>query len=223
MIVRGLLKPEELEAIDRCLVSAVFEDGASTAATAARGAKHNLQLPRRGSPAGEQVGELVLDAIRQSPLIQAALLPKWVLHPIVSRYEPGMGYGPHTDSPLMSDGQLTIRTDVGMTLFLSPPSTYAGGELEVQTPAGPERYRLDRGDAVLYPTTRLHRVLPVTSGVRLAVVTWMQCAVRDAECRELLFQLKSAQTLVERRDPQAPENLALLQVYANLVRRWAEI
>lgn len=223
LIVSGLLKSGEIDLIVQLLEKAAFEDGAGTAADAARSVKKNLQLPRQGSPEQQQAGALVLHAIRNSPLIHAAVMPKLVLHPIISRYEPGMHYGHHVDSPLMSDDNGTIRTDAGMTLFLSSPDSYTGGELEVLTPSGLQRFKLNSGDAIIYPTTAIHGVLPVTSGVRLAAVTWMQCAVRNAEQREILFHLKSAQALVEKRDSQAPENLALLQVYSNLVRMWADI
>jgi PKHD-type hydroxylase len=224
VIVPGLLKAGEVDLIHKLLEDAPFEDGAATAADAAKQVKRNLQLPREGSVSQEQIAALVMHAIRNSPLIHAAIMPKIVRPPIISRYEPGMHYGHHVDSPLMSDAATgTIRTDVGMTLFLSRPETYAGGELEVLTVSGVQRFKLQSGDAIIYPTTAIHGVLPVTAGVRLAAVTWMQCAVRSAEHREILFQLKSAQALVERRDSQAPENLALLQVYSNLVRMWAEI
>ncbi len=223
LVVSGLLKPAELEFIEGLLYTAVFEDGAGTATAAAKSVKKNLQLPGQESPGRQQIGAIVLHAVQQSPLIHAAVMPKMVLQPLISKYEPGMHYGHHVDSPLMSDENGTIRTDVGMTLFLSTPESYEGGELEVITQSGPQRFKPGRGDAIIYPATAIHSVLPVTSGVRLAAVTWMQCAVRDAEKREILFNLKSAQALVERKDSQAPENLALLQVYSNLVRMWAEI
>ena len=223
LIVSGLLKPGELDFIAGLLESAVFEDGAGTATDAARSVKKNLQLSRHGNAVQQQIGAVVLHAMQQSPLIHAALMPKRVMQPLISRYEPGMHYGHHVDSPLMSDENGTLRTDAGMTLFLSSPDSYEGGELEVMTPAGPQRFKLGRGDAVIYPTTAIHGVLPVSSGIRLAAVTWMQCAVRDAEKREILFHLKGAQALVERKDSQAPESLALLQVYSNLVRMWSEI
>lgn len=223
LTVSGLLKPDELESIDLILKSASFEEGAATATDAAKSVKKNLQLPKQGSEERKRIGSIVINAMSQSPLIHAALMPKVVLTPIISRYEPGMHYGHHVDSPLMADDITTIRTDVGMTLFLSDPSSYEGGELEVITPAGPERFKLERGDAIFYPTTAIHGVIPVTSGVRLAAVTWMQCAVRDAHQREILFQLKSAQALVDRKDHLSAENLALMQVHSNLVRMWAEL
>lgn len=224
LVVPGLLKPMELDFIDRMLDTAIFEDGTKTASDAARAVKNNLQLPKQDSQARQQIGAVVLHAIQQSPLIHAALMPKMILPPLVSKYEAGMHYGHHVDSPIMADDAVgSIRTDVGMTLFLSDPASYEGGELEVFTQVGPQRFKLAKGDAIIYPTTAIHGVLPVTSGVRQVAVTWMQCAVRDPQQREILFQLKSSQAMVERKDKQAPENLTLLQVYSNLVRMWAEV
>jgi PKHD-type hydroxylase len=225
LTVPGLLKPMELDMIDRLLTVARFEDGAATATDAAKSVKRNLQLPKTGSLEKQQIDAIVMNAIAQSPLIQAALLPTRILPPIISKYEPGMHYGMHVDSPIMGDPQVgAIRTDVGMTIFLAAPDSYEGGELAIQTPSGTEqRYKLNRGDAIIYPTTQVHGVLPVTSGVRLAAVTWMQCAIRDAQKREMLFHLKTAQASLEKQNPQGQENLLLLQVYSNLIRMWAEM
>jgi PKHD-type hydroxylase len=224
LTVSGLLKPMELATIDRLIAAANFEDGTTTATDAAKMVKKNLQMPKNGSLEKQQIDSIVMHAIANSPLIQAALLPTRVLPPIVSKYEPGMHYGMHVDSPIMGDPQIgAIRTDVGMTLFLSDPSTYEGGELSVQTATGEVRYKLERGDAIIYPTTQIHGVLPISSGTRLAIVTWMQCAVRDIQQREMLFQLKSVQTLLEQQNPHSQENLILLQVHSNLVRMWAEL
>ncbi|MDO8969059.1 MAG: Fe2+-dependent dioxygenase [Saprospiraceae bacterium] len=222
--VPGLLKPMELEMIARLLSSANFEDGTATATDAAKSVKRNLQLPKNGSLEKQQIDAIVMQAIAQSPLIQAALLPSRILPPIISKYEPGMHYGMHVDSPIMGDPQVgAIRTDVGMTIFLSEPDSYEGGELAILTQTGEQRYKLQPGDAIIYPTTQVHGVMPVTSGVRLAAVTWMQCAVRSAQQREMLFQLKTVQVGLEKQNPQGEENLLLLQVYSNLIRLWAEM
>jgi len=224
LTVPGLLKPMELDMINRVLSSARFEDGTATATDAAKAVKRNLQLPKTGSLEKQQIDAIVMNAIVQSPLIQAALMPTRVLPPLISKYEPGMHYGMHVDSPIMGDPQVgAIRTDVGMTIFLSEPTSYEGGELAIHTQANEQRYKLNPGDAIIYPTTQVHGVLPVTSGVRLAAVTWMQCAVRNAQQREMLFQLKTAQAVLEKQNPQGEENLLLLQVYSNLIRMWAEM
>lgn len=224
LTVPGLLKPMELDLINRLISSAHFEDGAATATDAAKSVKRNLQLPKNGSLEKQQIDAVVMHAIAQSPLIQNALMPTRILPPIISKYEPGMHYGMHVDSPIMGDQQVgAIRTDVGMTLFLSEPGSYEGGELAILTQSNELRYKLNPGDAIIYPTTQVHGVLPVTSGVRLAAVTWMQCAVRNAQQRELLFQLKAVQAVMEKQNPRGDENLLLLQVHSNLVRMWAEM
>jgi PKHD-type hydroxylase len=224
LTVSGLLKPMELDMINRILSSANFEDGTATATDAAKSVKRNLQLPKTGSLEKQQIDAIVMQAIGQSALIQTALMPTRMLPPIISKYEPGMHYGMHVDSPIMGDQQVgAIRTDVGMTIFLSEPGSYEGGELEIITQSGKERYKLNPGDAIIYPTTQIHGVLPVTSGVRLAAVSWMQCAVRNPQQREMLFHLKTVQATLEKQDSKSQENLLILQVYSNLIRMWAEM
>ncbi len=219
--VPGLLNAAELIKVDELLAAASFADGRQTATGAARMVKNNLQLPA-DSAAAQQVGHIVLNAVSQSPLIQAAVMPKFILPPLVSRYETGMQYGWHVDSPLAGQGP-TIRSDVSMTVFLSDPESYEGGELVIQTEGGNALFKMRKGDAIIYPTTRLHVVNPVQRGVRTAAVTWMQCAVRQASARELLFQLNSIQQMMFQKDPAAPEYLLLQQVYSNLVRLWVEL
>lgn len=224
LIVPGLLIRGELDMIDRLIRTATFESGSTTATTAARAVKHNLQMPMEGSVEKRQMDEIVLQALAHSPLIQTAMTPVKILPPIISKYEPGMQYGYHVDSPIMAHSQTgPIRADVAMTLFLTEPGEYEGGELALVTPGQEQRYKLAKGDAILYPCTQVHAVMPVTKGVRLAAVTWMQCAVSDPLKRDLLFQIKTAQSLIEQKNTQAPENLILLQAYSNLMRMWAEL
>lgn len=224
LTIPGLLKPEEIVFLERLLMSAPFESGISSATDAAKAVKKNLQMPKTGSMEKQQIDGLFFHAVSNSPLIQAALLPTRILPPTISKYEPGMHYGAHVDSPIMGDQQVgVIRTDVGMTLFLSDPETYEGGELYIYTSTGEVKFKLNKGDAIIYPTTQVHGVAPVTSGVRLAAISWMQCAVRNANNREILFQLKSVQSVMEQNNPQSSENLVLLQIYSNLLRMWAEI
>ncbi len=224
LTVPGLLRPEDVAAIERAVRRASFEDGGSTATDAAKSVKKNLQLPKKITKEKQQIDAVFFHAISNSKLIQTAVMPSRVLPPLISKYEPGMHYGAHVDSPLMGDPQVgSIRADVGMTLFLSDPATYEGGELFIHGPTGEARFKLNQGDAIIYPTSRIHGVTPVTAGVRLAAIAWMQCAVRNSDHRELLFQLKTAQSAVEQGNAQSPENLLLLQVYANLLRMWAEL
>lgn len=219
--LQGLLNQQELMTVLNLINQADFKDGQATAGGAAATVKNNLQINAEENMQAQQVAQIVMGALSRNKELQSAILPKAILPPLVSKYDQGMDYGMHVDSPLMGQ-QYTIRTDVGMTLFLSPPEAYEGGELLVQTETGDVKYKLKAGDAIIYPTTRLHRVIPVTSGVRLAVVTWMQCAVRDTQQRGMLHQLN---TVIDALDPetQAAERLALQQTYSNLMRMWAEL
>lgn len=224
LIVQGLLKSQEIDFLEQLIGRAPFEDGKNSATDAAKSVKNNLQMPKTGSAEKQQIDGVIYHAISSSPVIQHAVMPTRILPPIISKYEPGMHYGAHVDSPIMGDPQLgVIRTDAAMTLFLSDPETYEGGELYIHTSAGEMKFKLNKGDAIIYPTTKVHGVTPVSSGVRIAAVTWMQCAVRNAENRELLFQLKSVQAVLEQKDPKSEEHLVLLQIYSNLLRMWAEI
>jgi PKHD-type hydroxylase len=119
--------------------------------------------------------------------------------------------------------EFMIRVDVSITVFLNHPSDYDGGELVIHSPGGFVNYKLPKGDAIIYPTTRLHGVNQVVSGKRIAAVTWMQCAVKNAEQRELLFQLKGANDIIGVEKAGSTEHLLLMQVYSNLVRMWAEL
>lgn len=220
--INQLLKQEELLNIEQLLQHIAFEDGKKTATGAAKELKNNLQASRDENPYRRQLQQIVFTAIASNPIIQSGVMPKNILPPIISKYSDGMEYGWHTDSPVMTI-DYTIRVDLSITVFLSDPATYAGGELVVHTPSGFVDYKLNKGDAVIYPTTKLHRVNPVTKGERIACVTWMQSLVKETERRELLFQLKTIQESIAAKDITSTENLMLLQVYSNLMRMWTDL
>jgi PKHD-type hydroxylase len=221
--VPGLLSPELLAKTDSLLPLLEFTDGKATATGPAQQVKNNLQVSKAAHEAHPEMQQLIGTAIASSPVIQNAIMPVKILPPLISKYEPGMHYGWHTDSPLMSD-QITIRVDVSITIFLNPPSEYEGGELVIHTPAGYQPYKLEKGDAIIYPTTRLHGVNNISSGKRIAAVTWMQCAIKSPEQRELVFQMKAAcDALGAGNIAGTTEHLLLMQVYSNLVRMWAEL
>ena len=213
---------DHINEIDQLVPLIEFEDGKSTATGAAKLAKNNLQATKQQNPARQRVQEIIFNTLAQSPLVQMAFMPKAILPPTISKYTPGMEYGWHTDSPIMTNGQ-TIRVDLSITVFLSNPGSYTGGELVIHTPTGFTPFKGNKGDAIIYPTTKLHCVNPVTSGERIAAVTWIQSFIKDTEQREMIFQLKSVQESVALQNPQSTENLLLLQIYSNMVRMWAEV
>jgi PKHD-type hydroxylase len=196
-----------------------FVDGRATASGVAREVKHNLQAESPADSAGG-LEDTVRSALAAHSGLQFYALPKRILRPIFSRYEPGMEYGAHVDSALMTVGGEQARSDLAMTLFLSDPESYDGGELRIELAYGEEEIKLPAGEAVVYPASSLHRVAPVTRGVRLAAVTWMQSAVRDDRMRAILFDLHCA--VREAEEKKAPV-LRILKAYHNLLRLVSEL
>lgn len=218
--IPSLLKPEELARIESLLPAIEFADGRATASMGAKDVKNNLQA-KENDRSLYQVQELVDAALATSPLFNIAALPKRIYPPILSKYGIGKYYGWHVDSPIMGDPSL--RTDLAMTIFLSDPSTYEGGELIIQTASGSIAFKPQKGDAVLYPCQYLHCVNEVKSGERLAIVTWIQSNVPSPEQRQILFDLNQVHAVLSQKDMNSPEANLLLQTHSNLFRMWADV
>ncbi|ODS90645.1 MAG: Fe2+-dependent dioxygenase [Comamonas sp. SCN 65-56] len=205
------------------LDSADWHDGARTAGTLAKTVKRNQQLPD-GSELAVRLGRQILQRLAATPLFVSAALPRTIYPPKFNRYADGGEYGAHVDSALMvlPDSSQQMRTDLSATLFLAEPEDYDGGVLEVDGPFGVQQVKLAAGDMVLYPSSSLHRVTPVTRGARLASFFWIESLVADETERSLLFDLDQS---VQRFTPLvAPDDARLVQlsgVYHNLLRRWA--
>jgi PKHD-type hydroxylase len=215
--IPALLKAEELVALEKLISEAEFVDGKITATMAAREVKNNLQL--KAGVADQPIQDILTKAISSSPHFQAAAQPKTV-HPfIISKYDPGKYYGWHVDSPIMGDPMM--RTDMAMTIFLSDPSAYEGGELFIQTAAGNVALKPAKGDAILYPCQFLHCVNEIKLGERLAAVTWIQSNIQSSEQRQILFELNQVHASLQQRN--MPESNLMLQAYSNLFRMWADV
>ena len=219
--IPSILKPEELITLDMLIPAINFVDGKATASMAAKDVKNNLQAEGGEDDTLKAVRQLIYAAVMSSPNFNVAAQPKKV-HPfIISKYTLGKYYGWHVDSPLMGDP--AIRTDLAMTIFLSDPSTYEGGELMIQTATGPVAVKPAKGDAILYPCQFLHCVNEIKNGERLAAVTWIQSNIQSPEQRQLLFELNQVHAMLSQRDKHAPETMQLLQTYSNLFRMWADV
>jgi len=219
--IPNLLDAEALATIRAALARADFVDGRATAGFWARTVKRNEQLDRK-TEGREALDRMVIEALDASVDFQRAAFPKTINRPLFSRYREGMAYGPHVDDALMGKGARRMRSDLSVTIFLSPPDDYDGGALEIQSPYGAQTIKLPAGAAVVYPSQTLHRVAPVTRGERLAVVTWVQSRVRDASRRELLHDLDRIRRHLHRAAPEAEECALAFKSYANLLRLWAE-
>ncbi len=219
--IPGLVKPEDLSAIDSLLNKASFVDGKITASLAAKTVKHNLQVDANHREVLDAIHSFLGQALQNSQLFQATALPYQVYPFLVSKYGPGQYYGWHVDSPVM--GSPPVRTDLAMTIFLSDPDSYTGGELLLQTEAGIINLKPRKGDAIMYPCQYLHCVNEVKSGERLAAVTWIQSMVRSPAHRKILFEMSQVHAALLQKDIQSPEANQLLQTYSNLLRMWAEV
>nr|WP_199044220.1 Fe2+-dependent dioxygenase [Dyella sp. ASV24] len=218
----NVLDQTQIRTMRQALDEAMWTDGRETVGHQGAKVKRNQQLPD-ASPLRAELGRVVLDALSRQPLYHAATLPLRTLTPRFNRYEGGGQYGFHVDGAVMSlPGGEQLRSDVSCTLFLAEPEEYDGGELIISDTYGEHEVKLPAGDAILYPSSSLHRVAPVTRGARVASFFWVQSLVRDDGQRRLLFELD---TSIQRLSATGADNDAVLQltgIYHNLLRQWVE-
>jgi PKHD-type hydroxylase len=225
-----VLSADQVAAFRERLAAAAWADGRITAGHQSARAKHNLQLPE-SDPAAQELGAMVRAALNRSALFLAAALPRRIFPPLFNCYRTGDGFGNHIDNAVRYDragcaaaesGQ-PLRTDLSATLFLSSEEEYDGGELVVEERLETRRIKLPAGDLMLYPATSVHRVEPVTRGMRLASFFWIQSLIRDAGQRGLLFDLDLSIQKLGRDHPDHPSIVELTGTYHNLLRLWADI
>ncbi len=222
--VPDVLTAEQVSHVRRLLDSAPWVDGRVTAGAQSSRAKQNLQLPEDSPLAGE-LGELILAALQRSPLFMSAALPLKVYPPMFNRYSGGHSFGSHVDNAIrqVPGTPHRVRTDLSATLFLIAPEEYDGGDLVVEDTYGAHSVKLPAGHMVLYPSTSLHHVTPVTRGARVASFFWIQSLVKDDGRRTLLFDMDSAIQRLVRDVPDHPSTVQLTGVYHNLLRQWSEL
>ena len=219
--LKQVLGTQQLTKIAELLGTAQFVDGKLSAGDIAATVKHNQELAMN-DPLTQQLNALVMNNLLRHKTYQQAALPLRIASPFYACYETGMEYGEHIDDPIMG-GQDKYRYDIAITLFLNSPEEYEGGELVIETSLGEQVIKYPAGDAVLYPASSRHRVARVTKGKRQVAVTWVQSAVRDAEKRELLYQLSCAREKLLRKQPTETYTKQVDSSYVNLVRRWSDI
>ncbi len=201
--------------------TAPWVDGRETAGAALAQTKQNQQVSRESAVLAD-VARIVGAALQRNATFTGAAVPRHMHSLRLARYATGMKYGPHVDSPIMSDGGIPARADLSFTLFLGDPGDYDGGELALDTGAGELRFKLPARCIVVYATGQLHQVLPVTRGERLVVVGWVHSFVRNADDRATLFDLAQATELVLAAEGKSRAWDLLVKSRANLLRRWAE-
>jgi PKHD-type hydroxylase len=222
--------PDVLSAADAAAMRARLEaatdawvDGRATAGYQGAPVKHNQQVAE-GSPIARELGDAILASLERHPLFISAVLPNRVYPPLFNRYESGMQFGSHVDGAIRIVGGhgARVRTDVSVTLFLTPPDDYDGGELLIEDTYGVQEVKLPAGHAIVYPATSLHQVRPVKRGARVSSFFWVQSLVRDDARRALLFDLDNS---IQRLNASAADDTArrtLVGCYHNLLRMWSE-
>ncbi|HEY0200540.1 MAG TPA: Fe2+-dependent dioxygenase [Burkholderiaceae bacterium] len=221
--VPQVLTVKQVRELRAVLDTVDWVDGRATVGAQGAQVKQNRQLPV-GSPVAQRLGGLVLEALSHSALFFSAALPRRFVPPLFNRYEGGENYGLHVDGAVrrQPDGVEWLRTDLSCTLFLCEPESYEGGELEVVDTYGTHEVKLPAGDLILYPSSSLHQVRPVTQGARVCSFFWLQSMVRDEQRRTQLFELDQAIESLRARVGECAETLTLTSHYHNLLRMWAE-
>ncbi|HET6586536.1 MAG TPA: Fe2+-dependent dioxygenase [Oleiagrimonas sp.] len=218
-----VLDAERIAAMRAKLEAADWTDGRETVGPQGAQVKRNQQLPDT-SPLRQELGDVVLAALAQNSLYHAATLPQRTLAPRFNRYQDDGQYGFHVDGSVMAlpghAGQL--RSDIACTLFINEPDSYDGGELVISDTYGEHEVKLPAGDLIVYPASSLHRVAPVTRGVRLAAFFWVQSLIRDDTRRRLLFELDASIRTLTAEGANRAAVLQLTGTYHNLLRLWAE-
>lgn len=198
-----------------------WQDGRATAGPVAREVKRNEQAILTDPP-GKALRELLTPIIAENPVVKAAARPRRISSPMVSKTEGGGHYGAHVDNAIMGTGAARIRTDISLTLFLTDPAEYQGGELVIHHAGMTQTIKGKAGDLVMYPSTSIHEVKPVTSGTRIVCVGWIESMIRDVEQREMLFDLENMRASLRQALPQGSgELLTLDKTISNLVRMWS--
>jgi len=191
--VPDLLTPPEIARLRELASKARFVDGRTTNVHSP--VKNNTQVDQTG-PEYREAAQIMHAALMRHEQVQAYVFPKFIAAPLLTRHQPGMHYGAHSDAPFMNvGGTRPLRSDLSCTIFLNPPETYEGGALAVQLGARSVEFKLAPGGAVIYPSTTIHQVTPVTAGERLVGITFMESQIVDQNNRELLYELNEVLAL----------------------------
>jgi PKHD-type hydroxylase len=214
-----VLSAQQVSSILQLIEHGHFTSGKSTAGWHAKGVKNNLQWQGE-SELNEQIQQGMQGALTQHPQFSRAAYAKSMMPFIISESTLGGGYGNHIDDALMANDTV-LRTDISCTVFLTAPQDYAGGELVMNLSGMEMAFKLNAGDAIIYPSTTLHRVNPVTSGSRKVALTWIESHIPQASQREILFDLDCARKDIIKHHGKTDAFDRITKTHSNLLRQWA--
>ena len=222
--IPNVLNNEQLIKCREILNNAEWIDGKLTAGSQAINVKSNLQLSENSEEL-KILRNIITQALRTNPLFISAALPNHIISPFVNRYENSGAYGNHVDNSILYDATVgkNFRTDVSSSLFFTDPDEYEGGEMVIEDTFGLHEVKLPAGDLILYPSTSLHRVEPVTSGVRMVSFMWTQSMIRSAWKRSILFELDNTIQSLRLKYGETQEAVNLSIHYHKLIQEWVEI
>lgn len=222
--VPDVLTKDEVKSFREKLDATNWVDGKVTAGYQSARVKDNAQLTE-DNPVAVELGEYILRALEQTPLFIAAALPVRIFPPLFNRYAGGQSFGNHIDNAVrrVPNAPIYVRTDLSVTLFLSEPDEYDGGELVVEDTYGTHSVKQPAGSLVLYPSRSLHHVRQVTRGARVSSFFWLQSMIRQDAQRSLLLDLDVSIQQLSHDVPDHPSLVQLTGVYHNLLREWAEL
>lgn len=221
--ITGLLSAAQLAEFKLALEGVEWMDGRATAGYLSSRAKNNEQVPE-GHPVARRLGKVILEELDKNQRFISAALPLRVLPPLFNRYREGQSYGAHIDGAMrpIAGTAFRVRTDLSATLFLSDPAEYDGGELLIGEEGEQRSVKLPAGDMVLYSGGTVHRIMPVTRGLRMAAFFWVQSMVREGSQRDILFEFDTALQQLAHTGADHDACLRLAGVYHNLLRQWGD-
>ena len=190
-----------------------WEDGKKTAGSHAAKVKNNLQLDRN-SDISQNLSKLIIDKILSNALIKSFSLPKKIHGIMFTKASEGMEYGRHIDNPFMSSG----RSDLSFTIFINKKDNYKGGELVIENINSENKFKLNSGEILIYPSTYLHSVKKIKSGERIVCVGWIESYVKSVEEREYLFDLDAGARSLLSKHGRSDELDLIFKSYSNLLR-----
>ncbi len=220
--INKLLSTADLENIQSLIDDAQWQSGNSSAGAHAREIKSNEEMDQ-SCKSWTAINQIVVSQLYAHPTFQSMVIPSKVSAAFISRCQSGMYYGQHIDNPIMGNASARYRSDVAITVFLSDPDNYDGGELSIESRFGQVSVKLPAGSAVVYPASSLHEVTPVTRGERVVCALWAQSMVRNEQQRELLHDLDEVRQALNQSTPNALVTQKTEHIYANLLRLWADV
>ncbi|CAM3997564.1 Fe2+-dependent dioxygenase [Arcobacter cloacae] len=222
--IPNVLSKEQLIECRKLLDNAQWIDGKLTAGSQAVNVKSNLQLAEN-SETLRYLRTIIINSLNTNPLFISSAIPNHIISPFVNRYENGGAYGNHVDNSILYDATVkkNFRTDISCSLFFTNPEEYEGGEMVIEDTFGTHEVKLPAGDMILYPSTSLHRVEPVTKGVRMVSFMWIQSMIRSAWKRSMLFELDNTIQTIRGKYGETQEAVNLSIHYHKLIQEWAEL